>query len=291
MVLERIRLAAPARLYVAVDGARPHVPDDDARCREVRELVSLVDWPCRIETLFRQDNLGCGRGVSEAISWFFANEEAGIILEDDILPTQSFFEFCDTMLIRYKDNEQIAMIAGSCFAPSHLFEHFSYKFSTYPAIWGWASWRRAWRHYDYDMRSWPDWERASGLANLANGDRFFENHWRTIFESMYQCESKVTWDYQWLFKNWECGFKTVIPCRSVVSNIGFDVDATHVFKVPWYVRKFKPNEMQFPLTHPSNIDVDRLLDRHLNKNVFNVNLSYKLRYFVEKAVGAGAVRL
>lgn len=290
-VLERIRLSAPKRLYVAVDGPRPHAPDDHSLCREVRDLISMVDWPCQIETLFREENIGCGRGVSEAITWFFANEEAGIILEDDILPTRSFFEFCDIMLRKYEDNDEISMISGSCFAPSHLFQGFSYKFSNYPLIWGWASWRRAWRHYDYEMRTWPSWDGASGLADLSKGDRFFEHHWRSVFEGMYRSQNKMTWDYQWLFKNWECGFKTILPRNSIVSNVGFDADATHVYKTPWYVSKYLEKELEFPLTHPALIEVDSGLDRHIHSKIFNVNLSYKARFYLNKAASVvGVVR-
>ncbi|MBY6243403.1 hypothetical protein [Methylosinus sp. Sm6] len=287
MVLEKIRLAAPKRLYVAVDGPRPHAPDDDALCGQVRDLISFVDWPCRIETLFREDNLGCGRGASEAISWFFANEDAGIILEDDILPTRSFFAFCDAMLDKYKDNEQISMIAGSCFAPSRLFEGFSYKFSAFPLIWGWASWKRAWRHYDYEMRTWPNWDRAAGLANLSRGDRFFENHWRDVFERMYRSHNKVTWDYQWLFKNFECNFKTIVPRNSIVSNIGFDIGATHAGKAPWYVRKYGASELHFPVTHPSACEVDPRLDRYMHRNIFNVSFAHKTKIYLKTAASLG----
>jgi GT2 family glycosyltransferase len=140
-VMEAIRKARPTRLYVAADGPRPHRVEEVAHCEETKRIATAIDWPCDVKTLFRGNNLGCRRAVSEAIDWFFEHEEQGIILEDDCLPDQSFFPFVEEMLERYRWEESIFTIAGVHFhRQAHQPEH-SYFFSRYNRTGG-ASWRR-----------------------------------------------------------------------------------------------------------------------------------------------------
>ena len=111
-VFETIRTAKPPRLYVAADGPRAGRAGEAVLCAKVRQLAMKVDWPCKLYTLFQDTNLGCKIGVSSAINWFFEHEEEGIVLEDDILAQPSFFEYCDEMLDRYRDDTKVSMISG-----------------------------------------------------------------------------------------------------------------------------------------------------------------------------------
>jgi len=155
-VFQVIKKAKPPRLYIAADGPRETKEGEAERVKAVRDYVmSNMDWECEVKTLFREKNLGCGKAVSEAITWFFENEEMGIILEDDCLPTQSFFWFCEELLIRYKHEEKIMQINGSSFLPNIDIKE-SYFFSKYNHIWGWASWRRAWKHFHMQYPNWED---------------------------------------------------------------------------------------------------------------------------------------
>lgn len=154
-VLDSIRQARPPRLYVAADGAREDRPGERERCERVRGIATDVDWPCEVHTLFRARNLGCKTAVSGGISWFFEQEEEGIILEDDVLPDQSFFVFCEELLERYRHEAKVTMISGDYFHGNNHQPTASYFFSRYTHIWGWASWRRAWQHYDREMAQWP----------------------------------------------------------------------------------------------------------------------------------------
>ena len=96
-VFEAIAAARPPRLYVAADGPRAGRPGETELCAEVRRIATAVDWPCEVRTLFREENLGCRRAVSGGINWFFEQEEEGIIIEDDVLPVPSFFDYCDEL--------------------------------------------------------------------------------------------------------------------------------------------------------------------------------------------------
>ena len=219
-VFEAIRAAKPPRLYVAADGPRIGREEDKERCEEVRRIATAVNWPCKVKTLCRDENLGCKLGVSGAIDWFFANEEEGIIIEDDILPLPSFFPYCDELLEKYRENEKIAMISG-CNLISHKFAPSeSYFFSRNIHIWGWASWRRAWRHYDVAMNSWPQWRDQGGLSKMFPKKRLLARYWGDIYDSAYS--GKIdTWDFQWHYTCWRFGALSVSPAHNLTQNLGF----------------------------------------------------------------------
>ena len=111
-VFKKIREAKPTRLYVAGDGARSTKFNEKDIIQKVRQIATRVDWPCKLYTLFRERNLGCKKAVSDAITWFFENEKQGIILEDDCIPTNYFFSFCEEMLKKYKYNKKVHCIGG-----------------------------------------------------------------------------------------------------------------------------------------------------------------------------------
>ena len=112
-VFETIRKARPAQLFVAADGPRENRPDEAEKCAEVRRIVDNgIDWDCKVHRLYRDKNLGCKIACSSAIDWFFEHVDEGIILEDDTLPHPTFFQFCEELLKRYRDDERIMLISG-----------------------------------------------------------------------------------------------------------------------------------------------------------------------------------
>ncbi len=269
-VFEAIRRARPERLYVAADGPRVDRPGEWRRCEEVRRLTTNVDWPCQLETLFQAKNLGCGRGVSSAINWFFEHEDEGIILEDDCLPAPSFFSYCDAMLERYRDDERIAQVSGSNFIGAKVAKGASYFFSNYPDIWGWATWRRSWEHFDVSMAEWPLSKRISNFIKVADGDLLVEAYWRKIFDDTWR--GKIdTWDYQWIFSCWRRGSINIIPAENLVENLGFGDDATHTTHSESSFLQ-KPGELSFPLVHPVKIEASREADHLISKLRYGISL-------------------
>lgn len=224
-VFAAIRKQKPARLYVAADGAREDRADEKARVELTRSLATKVDWPCELKTLFRKENLGCGKAVSEAISWFFEHEEEGIILEDDCLPHPDFFPFCSTLLERYRNDPKVLSISGDHFLPHKL--HFTepYYFSKYVQIWGWATWRRVWKQYDLQLRqrSDADWE---SLLDKVNPVRVEAGYWKNILRALKH-GLVDTWDFQLMFTCWHLEGLHISPSRNLISNIGYGPDATH----------------------------------------------------------------
>ena len=112
-VFDVVRAAKPPVLFVSADGPRPDRPDDERLCRETREIVQSVDWPCEVHWNLRDQNLGCGPAMSQGISWVFEHVDRAIILEDDCIPDPTFFPFCDELLERYQDDSRVLQIAGS----------------------------------------------------------------------------------------------------------------------------------------------------------------------------------
>ncbi len=224
-VFAAIRAARPARLYVAADGPRPDRPGEAERCARARSIATAVDWPCEVRTLFRGSNLGCKLAVSGALDWFFGEEEAGIVLEDDCLPHPDFFRFCNALLERYAGDERVSVITGDNYQRGRRRGDASYYFSKYNHVWGWASWRRAWRLYDGDLRFWSEWKGSVAWLNRTP-DPVERRYWEGIFDRVVRGEID-TWDYPWTASLWYRGGLTATPNVNLVTNIGFAENATH----------------------------------------------------------------
>ena len=264
-VFETIRQANPPRLYIAADGPRKDKEGEVEKVQAVRSyIMTNIDWDCEVKTLFRENNLGCKHAVSEAITWFFEHEEQGIILEDDCLPHPDFFLFCQELLERYKDDEQVSVITGNNFLNGVKRGDASYFFSKYNHYWGWATWRRAWKLYQGDLPFWPDWQKSTGWKKMLP-DSTERRYWKRIFEIVY--DNKIdSWGYPWTASVWYQGGLTVTPNVNLVSNIGFGKDATHTFDIT-HSSSQVPTYSLGELTHPKGIFQDFNADKH----VFNIH--------------------
>jgi FkbM family methyltransferase len=250
-VFERIREARPAQLFVAADGPRPDRPGEAALCAASRREVARVDWPCAVQTLFRENNLGCRSAVGSAITWFFGQVAAGIILEDDCLPEPSFFPYCAELLLRYRDDEQVMSISGDCFQPDGFEPGASYYFSLYQHIWGWATWRRAWQHYQPRLEQNPCLLDDAWLCrHLASQPA--AAYWNKII-ARYHRDQIDSWAYPWTFSCWARQGLNVVPARNLVTNIGFDSRATHTTSQLAPEANQPVHRMLFPLQHPTHV--------------------------------------
>lgn len=284
-VFEAIRKAQPPRLYVAADGPRADRQGERERCEEVRRIATAVDWDCEVKTLFRERNLGCKIGVSSGIGWFFEHEEEGIIIEDDVLPNSDFFIFCESLLHLYAENDRVWMITGNNFQDGQKRGAGAYYFSRYTHIWGWATWRRAWRYYDRDLSFWKEWEKSNAWLQLWS-DKVERNYWEKIFNRMFAHEID-TWDYQWTASAWYHGALTATPHVNLVSNIGFGEDATHTTSANSSHAEI-PVQPLGELRHPASIEQDKIADRYVFDHVFGgkrQRLPGSLLHFPRRAAG------
>ena len=260
-VFEAIRKISPKKLYISADGPRPGVLADVQNCRLVREIVSNIDWECDCKTLFRDNNVGCGLGPSLAFDWFFENEEEGIILEDDCLPHPSFFPYCQELLEKYRDDTRIMHISGSNFQYGwQRDKDVSYYFSKSPHEWGWATWRRAWKLFDFKTKSYPDIVHKKYLKGYYSS-KLEEIYHLTKIHQTYSNADPNCWDYQWGFAiNINSGL-AITPNTNMVRNVGFGDHATHTLSAKDKRAKNWIREMVFPLRHPAFIVSDTVSDK------------------------------
>lgn len=255
-VFEAIRRARPPRLYLASDGPRDSRPGEEEKVKSVREYVlGHIDWECEVKTLFREKNLGCKYAVSGAISWFFENEEMGIILEDDCLPSNSFFGFCEELLNLYKDDERIFIISGYNMQNRWTKWEGDYFFSYLGGIWGWASWRRAWKNFDPEMNDLHAFAKKNGFQNLL-GEHPGRQRAKDLFSVM---QKKVdSWAYPWAFARHKNSGMACVPSKSLIKNIGFGKEATHTLGSN--MDGVEAHEMELPLKNNMFMVVDREYD-------------------------------
>ncbi len=277
-VFDAIRAARPPRLYLAADGPRAQRPAEADACAAVRRLVlDGIDWPCTVHTRLLADNRGCRRAVSEAISWFFEHEEAGIILEDDCLPEPTFFPYCETLLHHYRHDTRVMHLSGSTTLPGPARDpDYSYYFSGHAAIWGWASWRRAWQYYDVNSALLPE------LGRKRYFWRRFLNAWeeRQLLPPLWAAHRGQldTWDYQWSFAVLAQSGLSVTPAVNLVSNIGFGQAATHTANAshPW--ANLPTHALPLPLHHPPFMLRDTLSDHRRLRGLLRDKVVARLRH-------------
>jgi len=256
-VFSAIRDAQPEKLYFANNAAIEGNVEEEAKVNSVRKLVDQVDWKCEVHTRFLESHMSVRDSIFSSISWFFENEEQGIILEDDCLPNPEFFKFCSEMLYRYKKEESVWAITGNNFQNGILRGDASYFFSSQPHIWGWATWKSIWVKVDQSMSFWPAWKRSEHWHTFWD-NKIMKNYWYSIFEQMYRSEIN-TWDYVFDANVFYHSGLIVTPNKNLVSNIGFGPGSTYTF---YKNHKFSnmPRENIYPLIHPKKIERNRTAD-------------------------------
>ena len=256
--ISAIRPWRPRRVYVAVDGPRADREGEAECCRQVRECVKLVDWPCEVKTLFRENNLGCKYGVSGAISWFFENEESGIILEDDIRISGDFLRFASEMLERYKFDTRIGAINGFNFFKLQSDKSTSYHFSSHMDVWGWASWRKVWNLYDVEVAGREE-EYLEAIDRSA-ATPYMRNIYRKFLSDVK--DGLSTWDVQLSLLFMSRHLLSIVPKERLVTNAGIaDERATHTGGyVYWNSEWAAIGTIDFPLVHPVEVACDKKAD-------------------------------
>jgi hypothetical protein len=226
-VLESLMNVGVEKLYIASDGPNKNKLRDEEKVKNVRVIIKKLKWKCDVQYLIREENCGCKMGVSTAIDWFFNYEDSGIILEDDCIPNESFWTFCEIMLDKYKHDERVMTISGTNSQDGTLRGDASYYFSKYNHVWGWATWKRAWNFYDGNISFWPEMRKTDMWINKFQ-DQVERHYWEDIFDEVYNSSEKWdAWDYPWTCCIWRMGGLNIMPNYNLVSNIGFGPDATH----------------------------------------------------------------
>jgi hypothetical protein len=280
-VFSEIRQAQPPRLYVAGDGPRPEQSNEAEICEIVRSIATNVDWDCEVKTLFRDQNLGCRLAVSQAISWFFENEPEGIILEDDCLPSQSFFWFCQELLEDFRNDKQVGAICGFYSNELDYKPSASYFFSRYMRVWGWAGWRRTFAEYDSNLKNQME-KNNTWKSNVFNRkDVLPKIYFQKAFEAVANGEID-TWDTQLQYLLWQKKQRVIVSSSNMIKNIGWrqgahthDKDHNH---------ELRTSEIQFPLTRPETEDRDLKADRIIERKSYRITILSFLKSQIRKLV-------
>lgn len=230
-VFARIREMRPKRLYIAADGPRKNVAADSANCSMARRVADQVDWPCELRTLFRDENLGCGRAISEAITWFFRHESQGVILEDDCFPSLGFFDYAQRALNYYEHDDRFFAISGCSLGYDAVDDNTAFC-SRFMNMWGWATWRRSAQLVDYQMNTWR--KSRTPLLKLSLALQLWPSRrnlcWLAELAKLFQqtAEGRIdTWDYQWIWAAISKNTRVIFPPYNLVRNLGFHHNATH----------------------------------------------------------------
>jgi len=271
-VCEAIAVARPDRLFIVADGPRDEA--ERLKCEHVRSIAEKMSWPCEVHKNYSEINLGSKKRVTSGIDWVFTFVDDAIILEDDCLPDPSFFPFCEELLERYRNNPEIGLISGTNFVPRWLPSTCSYMFSEYGGTWGWATWRRAWRLNDPELKRWPPL-RMNGWHYKAFSTKKEAEYFRAIWDDILAGGSHV-WDYQWFFCRKVNNLLSVIPAENLVTNIGFTQDATWTTDETSYLGKLHRQRMKFPLRHQLNISLNHDYDvKYFNRVILGYRLSFR----------------
>lgn len=266
-VFDTIRILQPVKLFIAADGPRKDIFEENQKCEYIKNwLLDNIDWDCEVYTLFRDINLGCGLAPASAISWFFEHVEEGIILEDDCVPHTDFFYYCEELLSKYRYDNKIGVIGGNNFQEGVNFVgKDSYYFSNYSFTWGWATWRRVWVDYQFNL------EKLNRQMMFRRIDKTFKTkqekiYWKGIFDDLVVLNTSA-WDYQLWFHIWLNGMISIVPVLNLVTNIGFGENATHTTDKN-SIQAFLKSKALLPLIHPSKIVTNYKADLSYFENVW-----------------------
>lgn len=267
-VIDALRQIKPTKIYVVADG--PRNEKEKIRCKETRDIIEQIDWKCDVKKKYSDKNLGCGINESLGLDWVFENEDQAIILEDDCLPHPSFFPFCEELLEKYRDTNSVMHISGNFFHQKNrrFNDKNSYYASILPHVWGWATWKRAWNKYDYDMNLWPDAKKNNKLVEWFKNPAAYE-YWSKIWDE-YRNNNVNNYDARWVFACMINNGICINPTVNLITNIGFDENATHT-KVPDESANIPTKPMNFPLIHPTTLKINYQADDYTFKKNFGID--------------------
>jgi hypothetical protein len=292
VVFDRIKQARPQKLFLIADGPRELNENDERKCEVARNIVENITWECDVYKNYSEKNLGCGIRPVTGINWVFEHVDRAIILEDDCLPHPAYFKYCDELLEKYRDDERVMQISGTNYQYGIKGTEYSYYFSKHNiCAGGWATWKRAWDKYDYEMKLWPVVKNYNWLEYYL-GNKKAADVYSNIFEKTYNTLSNAdVWDYQWIFSFWINNGLSIHPSVNLQSNIGYREDATHTKNSKNKWANLATAELAFPLKHPPfmfpNDDADSSFIQDVvnayavkqPRNGYIKKLNRKVRYF------------
>lgn len=291
-VFEAVRRAKPKYLFLIQDGAREGRPDDVEKINKCRAIAENIDWECEVYRDYSEVNLGCGKRMSSGISWVFEHFDKAIILEDDCVPCDTFFPFCEEMLKEYENDDRISYISGLNHFEEWDCGKYSYFFTKTGAIWGWATWKRAWEKYDYYVQAINDEYIERLLPKQFENDLIASNRMKTykIVNDTLRNKRKLSfWAAQWGFVKYSQNQLVIVPKYNQIANIGPGEGSAHAEKtnatkfVKYKNFFFIPTKsLEFPLVKHTACICDYQYDALVNKITIGNRFVYRIRKIIKK---------
>lgn len=274
--LAALKPLAPSQVWILCDAPRADRPEEAVKVAAVRAQLDALPWPCEVRRLYREENLGCFRNISDGISWFLKDcGSEGIILEDDCIADPSFFTFCSELLERHRDDPSVMAISGHNRCEGVLNKDCDYQFSNYFECWGWATWQSAWERFDPDLTAWtdrPQWKEICRRVFPVLRQRLY---WEYMFNRVKNGQ-RDSWAYRYFLSIWGAKGKTIIPSQNLTENIGFREDGTHA--VNSKIKQVRAQAVQFPLRHPPTDKVSQSVDCWFEDNFHSKSFKQRMRW-------------
>lgn len=272
-VFEQVRKVKPKKLFIIADGPRKNVKGETEKCDKVRKIFDNIDWECEVYKNFSEENLGCSKRPYTGFTWVFEHVEEAIILEDDCLPNISFFKYCDELLEKYRYDSRIMLISGTNQLGKWQRDDYSYHFSNFGGIWGWASWRRAWNYFDIDIKLWNNKTVKEMLKFKLTKNQYLTR--KHVYDFLCNnSENTSAWDFQWGFARIIQSGVAISPSKNLITNIGHGEDATHTTSASSPVAGLEQYELEFPLKHPEFVIIDEEYDKKMYKKLNGGYISF-----------------
>ncbi|MCC6186188.1 MAG: nucleotide-diphospho-sugar transferase [Chitinophagaceae bacterium] len=210
-------------MFIAADA--PRNSEEEELVQQSKAITEQIDWPCEVLRKYETTNLGCALGPANAISWAFTYVEELIILEDDCVPHIDFFNYAQTLLEKYRFDNRVGIISGTCLPNSQTGCKWSYYYSRLAVTWGWATWKRVWEQYDFNIADWEYLSTTDWLTDVWSANKYYINAYQHMFNA-YRNGYDV-WDTQFFYLCLKNNYLNIHPTKNLISNIGYDVRATH----------------------------------------------------------------
>lgn len=265
-LIQRIRVLRPSVLLVSVDGPKISKPGDKDLVLATQKIIQSIDWDVKIETRFREENIGLRLAVQDSVNWAISQYGKVIVIEDDAVPGPQLLDFLNFNLQKFADEQKVMHVSGyNVVPPQNLLSETGSRFSRYPESFAWATWERAWKHYDENLT----WGLESSVRDIAKitGSTTSALRWKLNFHDA--AAGRIgSWAYRWISSMWSQNGTTVAPNRNLLSYSGFD-EGTHTVRSPRW--KDLPVENLSFFENDNHTITDHEADNWTGSSVFREN--------------------
>ena len=259
----------PIKLYIIMDGPRLNNRSDENEVLEIQKFLdNSINWQCKINKIYSKVNLGLKKRIISGINEVFNNDDNAIVLEDDCLPHNDFFYFCESILEKYKNHKKVRFITGNNFQKKNNKYNYDYYFSKYSHIWGWACTKKLWEEVNFNHNYWESYIRSDEFKNIFETKDEFK-YWSDTFNLIGK-GNQSSWSIYLLLTMWKNNYLTVTPRINLVQNLGLENGTnTKALDLETNLSLLKINK---PLIHPVNFE------RDIEKDLYVFNNIYKKSY-------------